>query len=156
MQWHRFGKRRVHLVGLWTEAWSSHVALRAWGTLQPTDSTCTFLLLMFTACWSQKITGIFSFFCSVKSVFFIFLFCFFVFSSSDGTVNIFEFGAWRPTTVSVCLGDTSSYKTLSLALLESAHHVTPLFFLILSIIMPIAQAGSHCGTIQNFKQFCYV
>lgn len=40
-------KRLVALVGSWTEAWSSHVAPRAWGKL--TDSTCTFLLLMFTA-----------------------------------------------------------------------------------------------------------
>lgn len=50
-------KRLVPLVGSWTQAWSSHVALRAWGNLKPTDSTCTFLLLMFTV-WSSEITGI--------------------------------------------------------------------------------------------------
>lgn len=85
-------KRLAPLVGSWTEAWSSHVALRAWGNLRPTDSTCTFLLLMFTACWSQKITGIFSFFpCFVISVYF----------------SQFEFRAWRLSAISDCLGDTT-------------------------------------------------
>lgn len=48
-------KRLVALVGSWTAApmW----LLEHEGHFQPTDSTCTFLLVMFTALWSLEITG---------------------------------------------------------------------------------------------------
>lgn len=147
-------KRLVPTVGSWTEAWSSHVALRAWGNLQPTDSTCTFLLLMFTAHWSLEITGIF-FLCFVIAMGFFYL-LFFVFLQW-GSKSIWIWGHEDWTQFQSVSGIYRSYKTLSLALLESARVLllflcsVPLLSLSLS-----AQAGSHCGIIQNLKPFCYV
>lgn len=55
-------KRLVALVGSWTEAWSSHVAPRAWGNLSPLTQPVHFSCYMFTARWSLEITGILFFF----------------------------------------------------------------------------------------------
>lgn len=78
-------KRLAPSVGSWTEARNSHVALRAWGNLQPTDSTCTFLLLMFTARSSLEITGIIFFVYVLLSLLVLFFF-------TMGEVNPVEFG----------------------------------------------------------------
>lgn len=138
-------KRLVPLVGSWTEAWSSHVALRAWGNLQPTDSTCTFLLLMFTARWSLEITGIF----------FFFMFCYLYIFFLSGGVNPFGFGVMKTEhNFSLSRGYTVVTKTLSLALPESAR-VLLLFFC--SVPLLSAQAGSHCGiTILLCKCFAFI
>lgn len=67
-------------------------------------------------------------------------------------VNPFGFGVVK-TEHEFSLSRGYSYKTQSLALLESAQVLLSCFS---AVSHCSAQAGSHCGIIQNFKSFCYV
>lgn len=137
-------KRLVPSVGSWTEAWNSHVALRAWGNLQPTDSTCTFLLLMFTARWSLEITGIF-FFClcfiiSTCSLFF----------HNGGSKSSWIWDHERWTQFRSVSGIYRGCKTPSLALLESAQvlFLVVVFFILFFSLTFFFFAVSHCSLLK--------
>lgn len=155
-------KRLAPSVGSWTEAWNSHVALRAWGNLQPTDSTCTFLLLMFTARSSLEITGIFFFcLCFVISTCSLFFF-------TMGEVNPVEFGImnaehnfglsrdipWLQNSIPGSPGECPS--TFSCCCVFILFFFFNFFKFFCSVPLLSAQAGSHCGIIHNFNPFCYV
>lgn len=154
-------KRLAPSVGSWTEARNSHVALRAWGNLQPTDSTCTFLLLMFTARSSLEITGI------------IFLCLCFVISTCS---LFFHNGGSKSSWIWDHERWTQFRSVTGFTVVAKLHpwlswRVPKYFFLLLcfyfvfffnffkffcSVPLLSAQAGSHCGIIHNFNPFCYV